>query len=239
MTDHSKLIERIKNLRARASDGASSQSEATAAAARAAKLISEHEINEDELRAMGTSGASEGAHNDGRRRTHPTMNIVSFAIGDLTECKSLIRGGGANLWVGQPSDVEFALYLSELIQGAAERAWKIHLRKTGLCSARRDRNLYLMGFGWGVLDKLAELAEERRANRTAPTMGTSIVIIKDQLINSYLDEKYGDIKPKRRSKQKNPSATTALAGMLDGKKCRIDNPVERDRERQVLGGDAA
>ena len=199
------MIAKIRNLRARAADEASSQAEANAAAARAAKLIIEHEIDENELRAMGTSGVEEGVHNDGRRRTHPTMDLVTGAIGDLTECRPLIRGGGANLWVGAPSDVEFALYLSEVIQGAAERAWKNHLNTMGYHSSPHNRKSYLMGFGLGVSKTLNKLTAERRAKRPAPTTGTSVVVLKDQIINSYLDEAYGDINVRKQRKQKDPN----------------------------------
>jgi len=237
MTNRTELIKKIRNLRARASDEASSQAEANAAASRAAKLILEHEIGEDELRAMGTSGVAEGVHNDGRRRMHPTMDEVAGAIGRLTECKPLIRGGGANLWVGEPGDVEFALYLSEVIQGASERAWKTHLKITRRYSSPRNRKSYLMGFGFGVSGVLKKLAAERRAKRPATATGTSIVILKDQIINSYLDEQFGDIKEQRHGSQKKSNHTLVMAGIIDGGNCRVDRPVGQDEDLQRLDGD--
>jgi len=240
MTSRDDVIARIKALRARAADAASSEAEAEAAARIAAKIIAEHEVSEAELIDRGTSGISEGEHNGQRSRMHPTLHVCSFSIGRLSECMSLIRGG-ANIWVGQPEDVEFALYLCELIQGASERAYQDHRqgRFTRAPSAKYRRSFH-MGFGLGLAKRMeAMVAERESARRAKSETGTSLVVIKNALINEYMEKTRPGI-ASRRVKKIRPDEYALLHGLKASDRITLTRPLDSATSPEaVMKGDAA
>ena len=233
MAEREDIIARIQALRARASDAASSEAEAEAAARIAAKIIAEHSVTEEELRERGASGINEGTHGAGRRTQHRALEVCAFQIGELTECHAL-RRGGERLWIGQPEDVAFALYLCELIQGAADRSYKIHreqLRHTPSASYRRD---FMTGFGSALAECLSRMARERKAARAAVNVsGTDIVIVKHALIADFLAENYpaiGSHKPRQSNRM--PNLRAFFSGSRAASAVNISRPLEAEGEAQ-------
>lgn len=237
MADRSEVIARIRALRDRAADQASSESEAAAAARIAARIIAEHEITEAELIERGVSGITEGTHNEGRQNRHPALTICAFHIGKLCECRSLSLRG-TNIWIGQPEDVEFAIYLCEVIQGASERAYKRHWqRQFRAAPSPKYRKSFLMGFGNTVALRLNEMAEQRQRERAqASTSGTDLVAVKSALISQHMEKKYPGIKNRRPMRAK-PILSAATAGMAAGRDVNLTRPIEddaRDRPQPAL-----
>lgn len=222
------VIARIRALRARAADAASSEAEAEAAARIAAKIIAENEITEAELVDRDTSGVDERRHNQGRRTEHPALKYCACNIGRLTECRSLIRGG-ENIWIGQPEDVEFAIYLCELIQAASERAyarwWPRSYHRAPGAAVRHD---FLGAFGSAVGGRLAEMAAERWFARQRQT-GTGLVVVKQALIDGYVAQTYGEVAKQRSSKMRREiNFLAALAGTVEGQSLALSRPIETD-----------
>lgn len=222
------LIARVQALRARAADEASSEAEAAAAAGRAAKIIQENELTETDLATGGAGGISEQTHGKGRSRRHPALAEASQGIAALSECASYIQGGGGFLWAGQPSDVEFAMYLSEMIQGAAERAWK-SLRTTN--RTPHARSSYLRGFGRAIAYRLTRMAIERKQARQAAT-GTDLVVLKDQLISEHMTAEYGKIPECKTDRRMRADARYAAAGARDAEEVNLDRPISDHADRR-------
>lgn len=238
MTDRDDVIARIKALRARAANAASSEAEAEAAARIAAKIIAEHEITEAELIERGAKGVSEGEHNRGRAVLHPALDAASYSIGQLSECHAAFRGG-ANVWIGQPEDVAFALYLCELIQGASERAYKAHWsRHFGYAPSAKFRKSFLLGFGLGVAARMDRMAGERQRQRQEEAgTGTNLVVVKDAIISEYMDATYPDIR-ERRARKRKPDLFALLHGQRAAEKVVLNRPLETDdvdKSAQVTG----
>lgn len=117
-------------------------------ARRAAKIIAEYDVSEAELVERGTSGATEGSHDAKRQTMHPALDTAGLSIAFFIECHWLTRRRGEHTWVGQPEDVEFTLYLCELVQGASERSYRTHVK--GIFSrapSARYRRSFMLGFG--------------------------------------------------------------------------------------------
>ncbi|MFC5736914.1 DUF7168 domain-containing protein [Sinirhodobacter huangdaonensis] len=218
-------IARIKALRARAADEASSEAEAAAAAARASKIIFQFEVTEEELIERGVGGVTEAEHNAGRRYAHPTLEEAAGAIGMYAECSALFRRG-ANLWVGQPEDVEFALYLCEMIQAAAERAYLNH-RKARFFSAPNAhyRRSFLIGFGRSIAERLWNMTSERRRSRARKGGGTDLIVVKNALIDAYMTENYPDIGHTRSRARKEPDHRAFLSGYVDAARVNLERPL--------------
>jgi hypothetical protein len=236
VADRADLIARVKALRARAGDTASSEAEAEAAARIAAKIIAEHELTEAELRERGTGGIAEGVHNDGRARLHPALERAAFEIGQLTECAALTRRG-ANVWVGQPADVAFAIYLCELIEGAAERAYKAHWRRVALFApSAHYRQSFMAGFGTGIAHRLSALTERRKNERRATgASSTSLVTVKSAIIESYLSETRPPLRERRIGRRKEPHLGASLSGLTAADRVNLSRPIEGQATDKLKG----
>jgi hypothetical protein len=222
------IIKKIRALRARAANEASSEAEVEAAASRAAKLIQQHEVSESELRERGISGVIEGEHNSGRRSRHPALETARGGIAIVTHCHLLVGSyyKGALTWVGQPEDVEFAIYLSELVQGASERAYREHRKSRTKTPTRHWRESFLGGFGLGVRNRLLAIERDRQAAKAAETTtGTDLTVIKDQIVASYLQEAYPAIPQEKRRKGKDADPFAAIMGMEAATHLNVSAPL--------------
>lgn len=232
------ILNKIRALRARAANEASSEAEVAAAASRAAKLIQQHEVSEGELRERGSSGIVEGEHNRDRRTRHPALDAASGGIAIVTHCRLLVGRWykGAFTWVGQPEDVEFAIYLSELVQAASERAFRDHRKGLSRKPTKHWRESFLGGFGIGVHNRLIALERERREVRDRQsTTGTSLAIVKDQIIASYMEETYPAIPSEKRRQGKDADPFAAIMGMRAAQHLNVSAPLaDRSEDQDAL-----
>lgn len=234
MTDDRKnILNKIRALRARAANEASSEAEVAAAASRAAKLIQQHEVAEDELRERGTSGVTEGQHNAGRRSRHPALDKAVAGIATVTHCHLLVgqHFKGALTWVGQPADVEFAVYLSELVQGASERAYRQQRKRRLVRPTKHWRDSFLGGFGIGVSERLITIERNRRASKVQKTTtGTDLAVVKDQIITSYMEEAYPAIPTEKRRKARQADPFAAIMGMKAAAHLNLSTPLSDETD---------
>lgn len=191
------LIERIRTMRAKAENEASTEAEAIQAAAMAARLMSKHEITDEELSLIegGGAGIQMRRVNHGTKKMHLALKHAAHGIEVLTETRGYV---GTNLldeqrlvWTGLDSDVEMAAYLSILIKGAADRAWRDHSKGRQFGSRTRSRKSFLIGFGQRATQRMIDLSQHRKAARSST--GTALVLRKDALIESYLADQGIDI----------------------------------------------
>lgn len=223
--NRNEIIEKIRAMRAKASDAAATEAEAMQAAAMAAKMMAKHEISEADLRKLEREG--DGITTDGidkgRRNLHPTVKFCANAVADLTETKGW-RKAGEVVFAGLDQDVEFALYLMELIRGAAERAWSDY-RKEDPEHARENgvRKSYLIGFGVRCAERLRELAEERRAARHEAG-GTALVVRKDALIKRHLADNNVRIE-RTRARKTSVNSDVYRSGRTAAARLNLSRPV--------------
>lgn len=191
MTNLSDIIRKIKALRARAADAASSEAEAAKAAAVADKLLREHNIDLSELdvRAEGVAKNVWGAG----RRTRGPETFAATKIAKATNCKVWCANGGEIVYLGNPADVEVALYFTDLVSNAAE-ACLLSYRKTDEYRSMQ----YAYGYSprkigsdyrIGVCQRLGErILEQVEAERKPQAAGTGLVVVKDALIQQWLKD---------------------------------------------------
>lgn len=173
------LINKIRNLRDKAANEASTEAEAIQAAEMAARLMAKHEISEVELQEAKDEGlVSQEAYEDGAKALCPAVNAALYGIFSFTQTDGFIRNSkrkGDSAWrktamfVGLPADREMAIYLAVLVQGASARSWKAfykqHKAQFGYHSPSelaKARNSYKTGFGIAVGERLEELAAQRK-----------------------------------------------------------------------------
>ena len=184
------LVERIRAMQAKAENEASTEAEAIQAATMAARLMSKHEVTDEELSLIegGGDGIQMQRVNHGTKRMHFSLEYAAHGIEILTETRGYIGTNWLDeqrlVFTGLDSDVEMAVYLSLLIKGAADRAWKAHAKRRYFENRNLARKSFLIGFGCRVAERLLEMAAERKAARPSGT--TALVVRKDALIDNHL-----------------------------------------------------
>lgn len=182
------IIRKIKALRARAADAASSENEAAKAAEVADRLLREHNIDLSELD-VRAEGVGTQVWGNASARRHPVKYAV-VKIAKATGCEVWLGSDGI-VFLGSPTDVELALYYTDLVNNALEsclRAFKRTddwVRVTGYWSPRKAA----ADFRVGVAGRLgARILEQSRAAEAAQPTGTGLVVVKNQLIRQWLED---------------------------------------------------
>jgi len=223
------IIHKIKALRAKASDAAATEAEAQAAAAIAAKLLIQHDIEESEL-SYEKLDAICSAYDSGHKPLPLVLRQCWQGIEKLTNTKSWKDNtdGSKLKFVGAVHDVEMALYLSEMIVGAATRAWfKVALERyssTPLAKRKRINDSFIRGFGTHINSRLIEMANQRLdAQKTNSATGTSLVPVKNELIDKWF--KGNDITLRKgRSQKFTLNEEGWNAGSAAGEKVNLNRP---------------
>ncbi len=188
--EREELLNRIRAMQAKADCEAATENEAMQAAAMAAKLLARHEVTLEEIALIegGAEGVVMQRLNHGTKQMHHALKCAARGIETLTETKCYIStsvfGDQHLVFTGLDKDVEMALYLSMVIKGAADRAWRTSAKGRYYDNRNRSRKSFLIGFGDRVQDRLIELAEERKAAGSSDS--TALVVRKGALIDDYL-----------------------------------------------------
>lgn len=188
------IIKKIKALRAKAQNAASTQAEVEAAAAAAAKLMIKHDVDESQLsEAQKQSGAVEGGINTTfYRDIDEVVNWIFRGVEKLTETKGYrdVTDNNTYKFIGMEHDVEMALYLMEMITQSAKRCWNSFVQERyeqGKTTSRGLRPSFYQGFGRAIREKLDELTEERLSARSQ-AVGTALVVRKQDMIKTKMNE---------------------------------------------------
>lgn len=184
----SKIIAKIKALRARAADAASSEAEAAKAAAVADKLMREHNISLSELDVRAEGVGKVFWNPDARMRGPETFAAkkVADALGIECWCEA-----GRIAFLGSPADVEVALYYMDLCSNAAEAGVRAFRKTDDYARLLRQFSPRKIGadFRKGVCSRLGQrIADQIYAEQTPVATGTGIVLVKDALIRAWLEE---------------------------------------------------
>jgi hypothetical protein len=223
MTDMTSILKKIRALRARAADSASTEAEAAMAARLAAKLLEDHNITltDVEVKAEGVGKQTW----DSGLRDRPSEIYACKGIEALCGVKTWRTDGVVHI-LGAPADVETALYFMDLVRGAMRRCWASFQRSDdfGLIQARTGKTTQSIGHGFriGVAGRLGERMTEmaNEAKRARASTGTALVVVKDQLINEWLREK--------KMKFSTPSrATFSESGYTAGRSAANNVPLNR------------
>lgn len=219
------ILARIRALRAKAANSASSEAEAQAAASRAAKLMVEYDLAESELGSDQERDGVEYATASHDKTLHPVHQGVAAAIAKLTETHCWSENGNLR-FAGMPADLEMAVYLSEMLRGAAERGWMTSYMDQpmkGRMEVGRFRAGFYVGFASRVSERIFDLARERETARTTAT-GTDLMVIKRSLIMRKLREDGLSFR-KGRNRSRAGSDAGQMAGAAAGAKVGLGRPV--------------
>jgi hypothetical protein len=189
MTDLSKIIAKIKALRARAADAASSENEAAKAAEVADRLLREHNINLSELD-VRADGVDKNVWNPGARvRTPECSAAAAIAKGLGLEC--WVRNGGEITFLGAPADVEVAFYFMDLASNASHAGLKAYRKTEDYRNDQRYSSARKVGtdFRRGVCARLGQrIRDNLDLEKTPQATGAGLVVVKNALIQQWLKD---------------------------------------------------
>jgi hypothetical protein len=191
------VINKIRNLRARAADAASTEGEAEMAIKIAAKLMAEHNLTLDDIGVKAEGVKADRWGPDGKHR--PVAASAWFGVQKLCNVRIIRDNACAKLIiVGNPTDVETAFYYLDIVNAACKACWDTYF-KTWECreailkhgSQRGVSQDFKKGVAYRLGERMAEMAKQRDGEQTA--QGQGLVVVKDALINSYVREKIGKL----------------------------------------------
>lgn len=235
--DQAAILKKIKALRAKANNKASTEAEVETAARMVAKLMMQHDVSEDALVDVKKSESVHSAAEKMKLDIEKVMDRCWSAIELLTETKCYKDNDALN-FIGTSHDVEMALYLTELVQMSAKRGWLGHVAELfdqkGLKKTKDRRVSYYTGFGDKMHMMLWQLNEERQQARTVET-GTALVVAKGELISAKMKEMGLNLKTSPRKREKKPLNSDSYgAGGKDAEKVNLGRPLREGERGYVL-----
>lgn len=239
MANRDEIIAKIRALRAKAEDAAATEAEAMSAAEFAARLLTKHDIKPDELAEVAKSEGTVSGFRQGKV-LHPVADYTANAIAAFTETRAYNQNGEIR-YIGLEEDVLMAVYLTEMLVGAAKRGWvayaeeSIH-RVVPFNQMNHLRLSYFMGFTRRVCTRLHELKKQREtARHTAQGSSNSnaLVVVKSEIIKRKMEE-MGLVIGKARNQKQYLDPTTLGAGYAHGDKVNLGRPFSGNQSMGEL-----
>lgn len=229
MANRDEIIAKIRALRAKAEDAAATEAEAMTAAEFAARLLTKHDIKPDELAEVAKSEGTVSGFRQGKV-LHPVADYTANAIAAFTETRAYNQNGEIR-YIGLEEDVLMAVYLTEMLVGAAKRGWVAYAeeniqRALPFNQMNHKRISYFMGFTHRVSDRLRELKkfrdDSRRMNQ-GNNNSNALVVVKSEIIKRKMEE-MGLTLGEARSQKQYLDPNMVLAGHAHGDKVNLGRP---------------
>lgn len=225
------IIKKIKALRAKATNKASTEAEMQAAALAITKLMMRHDIEEGDLVDRPQLDAVHVHTDPHKADLELVIETCWYGISKLTETKMwgepvYDRKGRTKRYnyIGTPADVEMAMYLHEMIIMTARRCWWLYKAEAAEGGANRTshtRKDYYTTFGHRIGQRLEELAEQRKSVRSD---STSLVVHKDAMIKAKMKSMDVVVRKSRRKGHRVVDPNAYGAALRDADKVNLGRP---------------
>lgn len=235
MADDS-IIAKIRALRAKASNAASTEAEVEAAAAAITKLMMKYDVEESDLVERTDAQAVHA-------KTGEFVNDMDFMVFEclygiqtLTETKSYrskTHKGARFGFIGHEPDVEMALYLQEMLVITARREWCRYVAgmiENGEKRPKSGRRDFYVAFARRICIRMMQLAEERQSARSG---STALVVAKSAIIRERMQED-GLVLRKSRAKGHMPRDRGAIAAASSAAdRVNLNRPFSGTTKQQI------
>lgn len=224
----SDILNKIKALRAKATNEASTEAEMQEAAKLVAKLMTKHDVSEADL-SETERPRYRGAHANMGKVKHDLQvcrERVAWSVQNLTGTKFWMSDRGQVInCAGVDHDVEMAVYLMEMITMTAKREWRMYsaslFDEEGITRTKDRRPSFYASFAIRASAMLDELAD----TRTKAT-GTALVVSKKEIIDAELADLGVRIGGTHRSKNVTHSPHAAEAGRKAASRMNLNRPFQ-------------
>ena len=232
---------KIAALVAKGRDGAASEAEALAAIAMADRLMAEHGLKLSDV--MGEDGEKVEVGD-----TAPLGGRMSFAsryyrtpLSDFCGVRAIVhrlKGREVGVtWVGYPSDIAMAEYLSSVIgralmeESKGFNPWRVWWHSGSAASATRARNEFAAAMAFRIGQRLDALARARKA-AAGSDGGSSLVVFRDAALDDFMATLRLEAAPKSRRLVVDP--VVMAAGVAAGDGVHLGRPIEGGSDGQLL-----
>jgi hypothetical protein len=191
------LLERLDALMNMTVENGCSEHEAEVAAAKAARLMDQYGLSLEELRSLEPEQAikTEETWTDNKKK-HPTIDC-SYWVAQLTSTRILFSPNLQHLWYyGVESDIAIAKFLMQLFKTSAEVSWARYWKQI----RGEDYNpllahtSFMRGLVRRLNIRLAEMVNQRKAERAKNNSSRELLVLKDQLIDAKIAAEFGKLR---------------------------------------------
>jgi hypothetical protein len=230
--DLTRVIERIRGLRAKTTEQGCTEQEALRAAEKVAELLERYglSLSEIEMRKQTCEGFG---FDTGRRKREPSDNCIP-AIAGFCDCRVWLEtsatGSIRHVFFGLPADVEAARCLNDLMLGAfvsetaAFKLGKLYQSMQG-AERRAATSSFQIGLASGISMKLHTLKAERE-KAMSKSSGRDLVVVKTSILDEEI-EKLGLSFHNQRSRSRRKVISEAYArGEATGRQFKVNEVID-------------
>lgn len=259
MTEQSnrdKLLERIANLRAKASNDGATEAEANAAMRLAESLMNNYNVEEAELALAEGEGRIkiEIVHREadanalkGKKQSHKVVNCLT-SIANFTNTKVVLLNAGKIEYTGDVPDVEMANYLTSLIRFALDNEFENFKRNTPK-RGYGSKVSFQTSMANTIARRLVKMRQEREEemqqevaakrieDADGPNTSTALVVIntneeKKVQTEAQFNSKYPTLRTKRTSGRVT-NGNAFSAGAAAGKKVHLGKSIGQSARKTL------
>lgn len=256
-----KMLQRVLNLRAKASNDASSESEMNSALSLCAKLMDAYNIEEAELALAEADGRieleivhkeSDSSILKGRKQKHKIVNVLS-AISTFTETKVVMSTySGKITFTGHRPDTEFANYLVAVIREALDNEFENYKRSVAGRIGYGAKTSFQNAMASRVSQRLYKMADERdeerkNAKEKAESLkiesrdtGSSTALIVSEIAEQKAKEVFAEFKKANprlrtyRSSYRSTNGTAHGAGKAAGDRMNLGRAISKNSSQKAI-----
>lgn len=186
MNNRSNLLRKIRALMAKTIDNGCSEAEAMSALSMAQAMMDAYEVTAEDLQETKSESAVRETMKD-MRDPHHIRQYITVGISRFTGTKSFTSHNKKKInFVGLPSDVEFAMWLTETLTMFVQKELKNYIWGNDYTSLPpNQKRPIIMGFVIGCCNRITARLKELSAagDVKATSNGTALVVIKNALID--------------------------------------------------------
>lgn len=234
------LLKKIRALMSKTIENGCTEAEAMSALSMAQAMMDAYDVTEDDLAEVGKEKAVKEEMKDMRDPHHIRSNLV-VRIAEFTNTKTYRHQYKSQKYkynfIGLPSDVEFAMWLTETLTMFVQKELKNYIWSNDYTSLPPNQKRPItVGFVLGCCSRinarLNELMEgsEEKANDNA----NALVVIKNQLIDTKMKEMGLTLRPGR-SRGSRTNRDAYGAGKAAGDKASFGRPMGSGGSIKLIG----
>jgi hypothetical protein len=233
MTDsREKMLDKIRALLSKTTENGCTEEEYLAALAKARALMDAYEITEADLQLTKEEGVVLRKEMTGSDPHHIKFHM-SRAVGEFCDCRAWRDREGKLVFLGLPSDTQFAAWLLDHLAAFVLTELADHLM--GDIALGTPRRKVINGFVDGITVRISErLRELCKPPVTASTNSRALVAIKQTLIKAKMDELC--IKLRTSSSSRQGDEGSFAAGRSAGDRASFGRPVSGRSATLRIGG---
>lgn len=240
-----KIIGRVRLLLAMTTANGCTEAEAMSAAAKAAELMTEHDLAIVDIGSIKDESVSRQskpcASNERPREMHPAGLYAAVTVGEFFDCRCW-RDQTSIVFFGLRDDVELAHIMLAMIQLAMNRELASFVESArGLDENPRSLSA---SFGRGMGYRISQRLRELKARRThdVRATGKDLVVLKGAMVDAAFAKAFGNTRPRKARPLPPHNSTIAYAaGVAAAERVSLmDKEIERrDTQTKPSGEDKA